>query len=287
MSHEQHYRAALVYSVTNRVNGKRYIGVTQQALMSRWSGHKCDAARGAARPLQRAIRKYGADAFDVQALANYPSIEWAKAAEVYFITQLAPEYNATKGGDGVWGLRHSDESKAKMTASKKGKKHGRRPAQWIIDRFVASRPPTTFAGRTHTEEAKRKIGDGGRGRPAPNKGVPASPEAIAKRLATTAARNSWPRGMLGKHHSPETREKIRQNRTPVRPWLGKKMTDAQRRAVQLGHSRPIRCLTDGREFECSADAAAYYGIHQTSVSSACSGRYRSVRGLVFEWGVKK
>lgn len=54
-----------IYKITNKVNGKAYVGKTTDTVQVRWGEHLKDSKRKrcANRPLYRAIGKYGADAF--------------------------------------------------------------------------------------------------------------------------------------------------------------------------------------------------------------------------------
>ena len=62
-----------IYSITNVINGKRYIGQSTN-IKKRWQRHINDSknpkTRGYEYPLCRAIRKYGLDYFDFQILEN-------------------------------------------------------------------------------------------------------------------------------------------------------------------------------------------------------------------------
>lgn len=91
--------------------------------------------------------------------------------------------NKTNGGDGVSGLKMSDEARAKMSASKKGK-----PGK------------VTMLGRKHSEETKKKMS-------AASSGIKKSPEHAAK----VGLRHK------GKSVSPETRSKISSIKTGISP----------------------------------------------------------------------
>lgn len=97
-------REQLVYLVTNSVNGKVYVGITEQSLKTRWSRHLSDARNGSGFLLHRAIRKYGASAFTVDILARLDSREdafWVETIAITAFNSLAPNgYNLTTGGDG-------------------------------------------------------------------------------------------------------------------------------------------------------------------------------------------
>lgn len=98
--------------------------------------------------------------------------------------------NKTNGGDGISGLKMSDEAKAKMSAAKAG-----RPGM------------VTMLGRKHSDETKKKMSDA-------HKGVKKSPEHAAK----VGLRHK------GKtvSHSQETRDKMSKSRT------GTKMSESAR-----------------------------------------------------------
>ena len=97
----------LVYLITNTVNGNKYVGVTTTSLAKRWREHKCAAKSQTDRPLYRAIRKYGIEAFTIEAVATADSVESLKSLECRYIADLGTfarngsGYNLTLGGDGL------------------------------------------------------------------------------------------------------------------------------------------------------------------------------------------
>lgn len=54
-----------IYKITNKVNGKAYVGKTTDTVQVRWEEHLKDSKRKrcANRPLYRAIRKYGTSGY--------------------------------------------------------------------------------------------------------------------------------------------------------------------------------------------------------------------------------
>ena len=139
----------LIYCHLNKINGKRYIGLTKHStnLEKRWRGglgylnnhHKVFSA---------AIEKYGWENFDHIILeTNLKSLEEANVREQYWISYYHsyvgdPQcwgYNSTMGGDGPKGRLMSDEereyrrqlklgtkasedTRRKMSQTRKGKK---------------------------------------------------------------------------------------------------------------------------------------------------------------------
>ena len=92
---------AKIYKVTNKINGKFYIGRTSyEKLRMRKSTHKWYANnKNTNLPFPNALRKYGVEAFEWEILEECNNTEAGKR-EIYWIEQLRPQYNATLGGDG-------------------------------------------------------------------------------------------------------------------------------------------------------------------------------------------
>ena len=115
--------------------------------------------------------------------------------------------NYTNGGDGVSGLKMSDEAKAKMSAAKKGL-----PGK------------ITMLGRKHSEETKAKMS-------AAHSGVKKSPEHAAKVglrhkgktfSHTDEARAKMSISQTGRKHSAESLEKMK------RSWVIRKEKNKER-----------------------------------------------------------
>lgn len=92
-----------IYKITNKINGKIYVGQTSSTTEERWKGHKrawhstrrCPA-------LYNAFDKYGIENFEVEEIEQC-DIENLNEREIYWIKQYnsyEEGYNATIGGDG-------------------------------------------------------------------------------------------------------------------------------------------------------------------------------------------
>lgn len=93
-----------IYKITNKINGKAYVGKTTDTVQVRWEEHLRDSRRSrcANRPLYSAIRKYGVDKFAVEVLEKV-DLENLSERETYWIEYFhtySDGYNATSGGDG-------------------------------------------------------------------------------------------------------------------------------------------------------------------------------------------
>lgn len=108
-----------VYKVTNTINGKVYVGITNQTFKVRWYKHCSDSLRGSEFPLHNAIRKYGVDNFTIELLEICDTLEQLKEREKFWIIELQSKvdkngYNLTDGGDGTFGKKLSEETKDKI-----------------------------------------------------------------------------------------------------------------------------------------------------------------------------
>jgi predicted GIY-YIG superfamily endonuclease len=111
----------VIYKITNKLNGKVYIGQTTQPLKRRWRNH-CETKKGA---MDSAIAKYGKENFDIEIIDIAETLEELNEKEKYWIKEydsLAPKgYNLTYGGNN--GKRHPDVGK-RISESLKGHMSG-------------------------------------------------------------------------------------------------------------------------------------------------------------------
>jgi len=111
-----------VYRITNKINGKIYIGITNQGVATRWYKHVSDANSDSTFPIHNAIRKYGKENFQVETiylLSEDCDYEDLKNYERFWIAHYDSYnreigYNLTLGGDGTFGRFHSEETKEKI-----------------------------------------------------------------------------------------------------------------------------------------------------------------------------
>ena len=182
-----------LYLVTNNHNGKRYIGQTMSDIgyMNRWADHCAEAIRSKGHQcvFHSAIKGYGVDSFTVKRILKDISEKDIDRLESLWIQKLntfyanGSGYNMTLGGQGVHGYKHTEESRKRISESlkkvpcywtlelieateRKKRENGfyekRRKSNWRKNLSEATRrrfehQPGTFAGKKHTEEAKRKV----------------------------------------------------------------------------------------------------------------------------------
>lgn len=92
-----------IYKITNKVNGKCYIGITRN-IEQRWNNHKGKTKiQTEKRPLPMAMKKYGIDNFLFEIIEETNCIIEARSKEIYYISELKTlwtenGYNISPGG---------------------------------------------------------------------------------------------------------------------------------------------------------------------------------------------
>ncbi|CAB4130069.1 grpIintron_endo, group I intron endonuclease [uncultured Caudovirales phage] len=91
-----------LYKITNKVNGKLYIGITKLTLDQRWQQH-CRDATNAKYPIHRAIDKYGTENFTIEVIQESEDRKFISSLEESTILQFNSRengYNVATGGYG-------------------------------------------------------------------------------------------------------------------------------------------------------------------------------------------
>jgi group I intron endonuclease len=168
----------IAYIITNKVNGRAYIGITSRGVRQRWNEHLYDARVRRIMLISRAISKHGPQNFTIRVLAS--AYDWRAICklEQELISQhgtRAPNgYNVSEGGEGPFGIKRSAESIERSAAKHRGKPcHPNTRAAAIRTHLGSKR---TLAHRMRISSAKI--------------GVPRSAETISKIKASWALRRA-------------------------------------------------------------------------------------------------
>lgn len=261
-----------VYIHTNKINGKKYVGITSKnPPEKRWGKHGSRYKDNVY--FWNAIQKYGWDNFKHEVILKNETLDFANKAEKCLIKTYncrAPHgYNLTDGGDGTPGHILSDESKKKMIESiKMGYELGRKPWNYGIPMSDEQKEKMrqVSIGRIISEDTRKKLSDIKKGKPPNNKGKPMSEEA-KKKLSNAL---KWhPTSM-------ETRNKI---------------GDANRgRYIGMNHPkhRPIYCLELNEIFWGAKEVNEKYKFSASNIGLCCRGERNyahkhPVTGEILHW----
>ena len=183
--------------------------------------------------------------------------------------------NMTFGGEGVSGIKRSEEHKKKISEANRGRKRSEETRKKISE---------GNKGKKQSEEAKRKISK-------VNKGRKRSEEA--KRKISELIK--------GKHHSEEVRKKMSESHKRIQfseetklkmsesnkgknnPMYGKHHSEETKLKMSESHkgklSKKVICVTTGEIFNSQTEASNYYNVVQKNISCCCRGRLKSAGKL--------
>ena len=123
-----------IYKITNKINGKIYVGKTEQTLLQRWNRHLQDVGKKN-RPLYNAIAKHGPEFFVMEVVEECKSKEDLSIREIFWIASLKStivdgNYNLHPGGGGGYTTALWEESRRKeLYRQQAEKRRGRSPSK--------------------------------------------------------------------------------------------------------------------------------------------------------------
>ena len=143
----------IVYCHENKINGKKYIGITKGSPKRRWAGGHGYAT---SRHFDFAIKKYGWDNFEHKILMENLTKDEACRFEKEFIKKYKTSddrygYNISTGGEsGAAGVIPSKETREKRGLSLRGRK---------ITEETRAKMSEAAKGRTFSEETRKKMSE--------------------------------------------------------------------------------------------------------------------------------
>ncbi len=181
------YKYIFIYSITNKVNGKKYIGYHATNNME-------DGYMGSGIAINKAYKKYGKEKFKKNILEHCNINNW-REREIYWIKKLdtySNGYNLTLGGEGMLGYKMtketiekirqhhigricSNKTKEKISKSNKGRIFAKEKGRIHSSKMQGEKNP--FYGKKHSQETKDRISKLNKGKISPMKGRNLSEEA--------------------------------------------------------------------------------------------------------------
>jgi len=242
-----------IYCVTNKTNGKKYIGITKNDINQRLKEH-ITQSRYSDYKFHQAIRKYGKDLFEIEQIDMTDTKENALELETKYIKEFntfESGYNMNEGGVGL--VYHTDESKQKMSENNYWKGKSR------------SGQLNPMFGKSHSEETKKLMSE--------------------KKKGLYSGENH---PLYGKHHTEETKRKISEANLGKEGWnKGKTWSEEYKQKMSLSKKGTVAwtkqwivTFPDGHteEVDNLAEFCREHKLHRGNMSSVAKGKLKQYKG---------
>lgn len=293
-----------IYKITNKINGRIYIGQTTNSFKRRYAGNLPE--RTGNKELRADIEKYGIEHFDI--IEEYEiaySAEELDALEAKYILEfdtVNPEHGYNRREGGLHG-KYTDRAKEELSIAHKGYVMPETQKQKISEALKGEK--SYLYGKGKTTEVKEKISKSLKEYYAEKYGPEWVAEKRRKELhirkpMTDEHKRKLSEAKKGKTFSEEHKRHLSEShkgkilseerRKKLSEALkGRQTSDKQKAAARKAKSIPVVCITTGEEFECAKDAALKYDISPVSICNCCKGKQKIIRmkdGTRTEWKYK-
>lgn len=159
-----------VYKITNKINGKFYIGKHQTKNLD-------DGYMGSGKRLKYAINKHGLENFSKEILHVFDNEEDMNTKEIELVVLNEESYNLCPGGQGGFGyihekglhkcfVKHSEKTKQQIKETLTGHVISEKTKQniSIAVKEHYKNNKSHWCGRNHSDEARNKISKGNKGK---------------------------------------------------------------------------------------------------------------------------
>lgn len=159
------------YIVTNKLNGKQYVGFTSRTISQRWVEHILHSRRLKSQLLHKAIKKHGENNFIVEEIETFDNKKDVLAHEVYLIKNFKlnvskyPDgngYNLTDGGENPPNhkgkrLKNSEKLRNRKLSDKHKENVSRGLVGHIVSDITKQKIKKSNTGKKHNNETKKKM----------------------------------------------------------------------------------------------------------------------------------
>lgn len=240
------FKIYTVYIHKNKINNKKYIGITSTNVKRRWKNGYGYSER---LPIGKAIRKYGWDNFEHEIIMENLHKEDAKKLEIDLIAKFNTQdrkygYNLTAGGEGITGWKHSDETRKKISEKASlriGDKNSNYGNYWDEDKRRQS-------GEKHRRENL-------------------SIETLRKMSEAAADRSGDKNPFFGKKHTDITKQKIAEYRN---------------RSIKMFDKHGVFI----KQYPSIKQASIDTKINKVAISNCCRGVTKTSGGYIWKYSDK-
>lgn len=239
-------RQYTVYCHTNKVNGKKYIGVTSNSVHKRWNYGNGYSGQY----FHRAIAKYGWDGFEHEVLYDGLTAEYAGEMEQYLIAKYRTNdrrYGYNICGGGVTRYEITDEMRQRLRDSHAGQKMSEKRREMNS---------TLFGGVAKSAEHRAKIGDGIR---------------KAKQQNSKSNNTTFRHWKTDKRLSEEHKKHI--SESGKGKHLGKENPMA----------KAVVCVETGQRFDTIKQASEWIGVTASAVKNVLRQKAKTAGGYRWEY----
>lgn len=293
---ENNYMNWCVYMHVNKINEKKYIGITSRKPEYRWGVNGKGYTEKNQKAFTAAINKYTWDGFEHIIIADGLTEDEAKNMEIELISLYktnccrynnpAYGYNMTDGGDGIVGYHHTEEEKIKISQASKQHWENAEYREVQINRFTGDKNP--FYGKHHTEETKEILRQASTGREVSDETRTKISQALIGIERSQETKDRMGAAQRKKYEDPMERMKISERlqeyySDPTKhPMYGKHRSDETKAKIGEANGQAVLQFNqDGifvYEFISQAEAERQTGICQANISKCCRKLSRTAGG---------
>ena len=264
-----------IYLITNLINGKLYVGITEKKIESRFAQHVKSSFKEKPKcMLHNAIKKYGVENFSFELIEDDIPFEKGPEKERYYIKKYnsyykyKKGYNMTFGGKGTVGYIFTDEVRKKISLAGIGRVFSPERNEKVRQSMIK---------REYKEEWK---------------------ESLRNSIGDRTGENN---PFYGKKHSDETKQKISETKKGNCPHseefkqmissIHKGVPHTESQIQKMRDSSPLKhsvCQYSMdmeliNEFPSLKEAERQTGTPNYNISSCCRGKQKSASGFIWKY----